>query len=977
MTMKDFMTISAMTVAATALAQRPESPAIETSGGEPMRLERYEVHAEIRGLFASVATTMVFRNPNDRILEGELVFPLPDRAAVCGFALDIGGAMVDAVVVPKDEARVVFETETRRQIDPALVEHVKGNIYKTRIYPLPAKGTRTIKLTYNAPISTVGNAAVLPLNVPPEKIPLLGVTVEVATPSSESPTISGIGSSAFVQVENVWRVAFEEEDAEHPDVVCVTLPSLPAAYTLTEDAGENGKWRQIAQLTKKDSASDAFKPEPLDIYWDVSRSASADAKAAIAALEALATLGTKFRLHKFAYGAAECIDFDNAAALLEAVRAIADYDGATSFGDLFDKAEPSRRKLLFSDGLETASTFAGNRVNNLVAVAVSRTADMAFLRRISGGRAIAASGIAPEALALAVKEAFLRDVKDGDGDAMSLDVGTYRVTLERMAEEVAATSESPSAPLPKGRVTATAWAQLKMEEYSADPASNEDAMLGLGRRYGLVGPKTSMLVLDSLDQWLRYEIEPPATLPEMRERWQEAMKRRVGKESDESRRQRHLANLKQLWKERLAWWKRDFDKDPLPVPKADDEEPGFLRRIASAAGEMLSVNAAAPARESARRSVAFHDEASFAEGGAVSHAAVAMEAPADEMMAPPMATERAAKVAGAGGSGGGRPAAAITVQPWNPDTPYLKELRKAAKDERYTTYLALAADHGASPSFFLDCAGFFFKSGDAAIGERVLSNLAEIKLESADTLRVMAWRLRQAGALDAAIEQFRRIAGLRPEDGLSWRDLAMTLAQRAKMRLAAGNAAGARNDANEALLLYLKTAFTPWQRHSDTVCIFAIEEFNAFVAWIKAAKDWKDGAPEIPEIDPDFMEPIDTDIRIILEWDADNTDLDLHVVEPSGEEAYYAHNRTRRGGMVSRDVTDGFGPEEYMIRKAPRGEYEIFVKYFASHQQTLFGPATATATIYTDWGRAGEKSQTLSLRLEKAKEKVKIGAITY
>jgi uncharacterized protein YfaP (DUF2135 family) len=81
--------------------------------------------------------------------------------------------------------------------------------------------------------------------------------------------------------------------------------------------------------------------------------------------------------------------------------------------------------------------------------------------------------------------------------------------------------------------------------------------------------------------------------------------------------------------------------------------------------------------------------------------------------------------------------------------------------------------------------------------------------------------------------------------------------------------------------------------------------------------------------------------------------------------------------MVSRDVTDGFGPEEYMIRKAPNGEYEVFVKYFASHQQTLFGPATATATIFTNWGRATEKSKTLSLRLEKQSEKVKIGAITF
>ena len=44
-----------------------------------------------------------------------------------------------------------------------------------------------------------------------------------------------------------------------------------------------------------------------------------------------------------------------------------------------------------------------------------------------------------------------------------------------------------------------------------------------------------------------------------------------------------------------------------------------------------------------------------------------------------------------------------------------------------------------------------------------------------------------------------------------------------------------------------------------------------------------------------------------MTWDADLTDMDLHVIEPSGEEAYYSHNRTRIGGMVSRDFTAGYG----------------------------------------------------------------------
>ena len=41
---------------------------------------------------------MVFTNTNHRELEGKLSFPLPRGAVVYGYALDIGGQMVDGGV---------------------------------------------------------------------------------------------------------------------------------------------------------------------------------------------------------------------------------------------------------------------------------------------------------------------------------------------------------------------------------------------------------------------------------------------------------------------------------------------------------------------------------------------------------------------------------------------------------------------------------------------------------------------------------------------------------------------------------------------------------------------------------------------------------------------------------------------------------------------------------------------------------------
>ena len=82
------------------------------------------------------------------------------------------------------------------------------------------------------------------------------------------------------------------------------------------------------------------------------------------------------------------------------------------------------------------------------------------------------------------------------------------------------------------------------------------------------------------------------------------------------------------------------------------------------------------------------------------------------------------------------------------------------------------------------------------------------------------------------------------------------------------------------------------------------------------------------------------------------------------------------GGHVSRDFTEGYGPKEYVLRRAQPGVYRIRCKYCVSRQQTLVGPATVTATVITSFGRADERRRVLTLRLETVKDMVDIGAVT-
>ncbi len=87
----------------------------------PFVLQAIRIDTEIGGSRAITSVEMTFFNPNRRILEGELQFPLLDGQQVSGFALDIDGKLREAVPVEKAKGQQVFEDVIRQRIDPALL----------------------------------------------------------------------------------------------------------------------------------------------------------------------------------------------------------------------------------------------------------------------------------------------------------------------------------------------------------------------------------------------------------------------------------------------------------------------------------------------------------------------------------------------------------------------------------------------------------------------------------------------------------------------------------------------------------------------------------------------------------------------------------------------------------------------------------------------------------------------------------------
>lgn len=954
----------------------PPGIVVRTPDVGPMETREISIDARVNGLHATVETTMVFHNPNSRILEGELVFPLPDGAAVCGYALDINGALVDGVIVTKEKARVAFETETRRNVDPGLVEHVQGNLYRTRVYPLPAKGERRIRLTYTTPLATAPNGdAALLLPVPREKIAKLDVSIEVAAPDGTAPQVGGLGEAIFEKADNIWRVKSTRENHTPGEDILVALPKLHGSFQRVESAPDGTNRFMITEVVTASEGKSA-EPGPIHVLWDASGSrAEADLSKEFALLEK--TEATGYILTVFRDTPETSREFATAAELIAAIKD-APFDGGTDLHalaaavNLHPDQKPGTRALLFTDGFDTLSgetlEFGGITP---VAIISQTVANREVLRQACVGALIDLQTTAPEAAWSEITNPSPRvsGIK-GTGIANVQGIGqpaNGRVTL--LGELVEAktkvrivyadgTESKPfslrRADATEGKVLATAWASARVNQLAPRAEEFSDELLALGRSYGLVSPATSLIVLETLDQWVRHEIEPPASLPDMREQWRRAMKGRAN-QNDPAPRIEHIAGL---WKQRVQWWKTDFSKAKVnPTGKGGAEATADA---SSAEGAVESAPQARPAdldafadvsEESGAGLMPRRERRNDGGGGGFGRDEELSEKKAD--------------------SDGGRTASAsIEIKAWSPDTPYLKSIRSAMDGQRYAAYLVERKQWSQSPAFFLDCAGLFYENDEKALARRILTNLAELRIEDAGLLRVLAWRLQEAGELDPATVILRRVTKLRPEEPQSFRDLALALNLR-------GRANKSKTDLEEAMSLFLKVALGNWGRHGDSIPLFVLEEMNALIPWIER-QDWADGAkPEIPDFDKRLRDNLDTDIRIVMSWDADATDMDLHVLEPGGEEAFYGHNRTARGGLVSQDITDGYGPEEYLMRKAPTGEYAISTNYFGSRQQTVIGPATVTATVFTNWGRPEEKRQILTLRLDKEKERFEIGRITF
>lgn len=294
----------------------------------------------------------------------------------------------------------------------------------------------------------------------------------------------------------------------------------------------------------------------------------------------------------------------------------------------------------------------------------------------------------------------------------------------------------------------------------------------------------------------------------------------------------------------------------------------------------------------------------------------------------------------------------IQLKRWTPDASYLRRLQQAAAKDLYRIYLDECQENAASTAFFLDAADIFFERGERDLAVRILSNLAEMDLENRHVLRILGYRLMQAEEPKLAIPVFKRVLELSPEEPQSYRDLGLAYAATGRTQLAV-------DTLHEVVV-------RPWHGRFPEIELITLAELNSIIA---RAGD----KPDTSRIDPRLLHNLPLDLRVVLSWDADNTDIDLWVTDPNGEKAFYGHRLTYQGGRMSQDFTGGYGPEEFSLRTAKPGRYKVEAQFYGNRQQIVACATTLQLRLATRFGSAGELEKIITLRLKGRGEVVTVG----
>lgn len=135
----------------------PQRRVFAADSRQAVHITQVSAQVVIAELVATTSLDIQLMNPTGSRQEAELLVPVPDGVAVRGFAFQGGAGEAAAELLPKDEARRLYQAIVSQTRDPALLEFVGSGLVRSCVFPVEARDRQVVRLAYEGILSAEGS----------------------------------------------------------------------------------------------------------------------------------------------------------------------------------------------------------------------------------------------------------------------------------------------------------------------------------------------------------------------------------------------------------------------------------------------------------------------------------------------------------------------------------------------------------------------------------------------------------------------------------------------------------------------------------------------------------------------------------------------------------------------------------------------------------------------------------------------------
>lgn len=526
-----------------------------------LELRRYHVDVHVEGGFARTTISQVYFNHTQDRLEGTFRFPLPPDASLCRLAMYVDGNLMEGGMAERDHARATFERIVWQQRDPALLEWVDGSTFKMRVFPLEPRQEKVLflsyvqrlpvldgRLTYRFPaghtLNEVGIWSMVVLAVGGAE---MGWTSESHsfTPRKDGRNLNLQARATKAKLDRDVTLTFQEKDSQSASFATMTQdgaeyllvryrPDLTAMregqrrdwVILAETSGDREPLIARTQIELiRSLLQNAGRDDTFVVLTGSTKTKALRPKAVrndlVAIEEVMADLEKAHLVGAFDFGAA----LETARPLLEAVKSpylVHVGSGIPAMGE----RTPAKLLERLPKGTRYVGVGVGRRWDRaLMQTLAEKTGG--YFTQVNPDEAVSWRGLE---LASTLDTPRLLDAAVSDPDGKTTFLPFVRMVSQ--GEEVAAVARvsgaMPKRVLVSGNVDGKpfsrelevkgatakagylprAWARLEIDRLLAENASeNKKQIIELSKAAYVMTPFTSLIVLESDDQYKQYKID--------------------------------------------------------------------------------------------------------------------------------------------------------------------------------------------------------------------------------------------------------------------------------------------------------------------------------------------------------------------------------------------------------------------------------------------------------------------------------------